>query len=131
MKDYTVYGLSGHDVDEFLFSKLDGQIGYIDIFEGGLQNNYFCDDFNVPISVNGHRVKARKHLYVLANYLNEWSSDLTLVLTDNDKKYYTLKRNYISQYLKDNKAGKFIDVDEKENLRMELLEAVAQLKACK
>lgn len=131
MKDYTVYGLSGHDVDEFLFSKLDGQIGYIDIFEGGLQNNYFCDDFNVPINVGGHRVKARKHLYVLANYLNEWSSDLTLVLTDSDKKYYTLKRNYISKYLQDDKRDKFIDVDEKENLRMELLEAVSQLKACK
>ena len=131
MKDYTVYGLGSHDVDEFLFDKLDGQIGYIDIFEGGLQNNYFCDDFNVPINVGGHRVKARKHLYVLANYLNEWSSDLTLVLTDSDKKYYTLKRNYLSKYLQDDKKDKFIDVDEKENLRMELLEAVSQLKACK
>lgn len=131
MKDYTVYGLSGHDVDEFLFSKLDGQIGYIDIFEGGLQNNYFCDDFNVPISVNGHRVKGRKHMYVLANYLNDWSSDLTLVLTDNDKKYYTLKRNYLSQYLHDNKTDGYLDKEERNDLRATLAETVENLKACK
>lgn len=128
MKDYKLYGLTNEQVQNLLFGKNSDSIGNIDIVQGGLMDNYFIDNFNLSLTVGSHRVKARKHLIITEEYLNEWSSSETLILTDNDKKYFKLKRDYLSDYLKGNKTDHFLSKDEKDYNRFILKEAVEALK---
>lgn len=128
MKDYKLYGLNNEQVQNLLFGKNSDLIDNIDIVQGGLMDNYFIDNFNLSLTVGNHRVKARKHLIITEEYLNEWSSSETLILTDNDKKYFKLKRDYLSDYLKGNKTDHFLSKDEKDYNRFILKEAVEALK---
>lgn len=128
MKDYKLYGLTNEQVQNLLFGKNSDSIGNIDIVQGGLMDNYFIDNFNLSLTVGSHRVKARKHLIITEEYLNEWSSSETLILTDNDKKYFKLKRDYLSDYLKENKTDNFLSREEKDYNRFILKEAVKALK---
>ena len=61
------------------------------IKEGCLQDNYCLDigENNYKIG----RIKIRKYLIITEKYLNEWSSYLELIMTDNENiynKYYNL-----------------------------------------
>lgn len=127
MKDYKIYGLNNEQVQNLLFGKNSDSIGNIDIVQGGLLDNYFIDNFNLSLTVGNHRVKPRKHLIITEEYLNEWSSSETLILTDNSKKYFKIKRDYLSDYLKENKKDHFLNKDEKDYNRMILSEAVQEL----
>lgn len=125
MKDYQM-NVTNEDINNLLF-KNDFDFT-IDIIQGALNDNYFIDDFNLGLKFSrGKSVKPRKHLMILENYENEWGSSLILTLTDNNKKYYTTKRDYLSDYLKENKKGAFLDKDEKDFYREELQECVKQL----
>lgn len=125
MKDYEI-SVTNDGINKLLFG--DKYTFDIDVIQGGLNDNYFIDDWNLGLKLSrGRAVKPRKHLMVLENYLNEWSSDLTLILTDNDKKYFETKRNYLSDYLKENKEDKFLDSEEKAFYKEELKECVKQL----
>lgn len=127
MKDYRIDNVSFKDVEELLFNA-NSECGAVDILQGSLVDNYFCDYFDMDVKVYGHRVKARKHFIATETYLNCWSSTLTVILTDNDKEYYTIKRNYLSDYLKENKENKFLDKEEKEYNRDLLHDAISELK---
>lgn len=125
MKDYRI-SVTNDDINKLLFG---GKYTFdIDVIQGGLNDNYFIDDWNLGLKLSrGRVVKSRKHLMILESYLNEWSSDSILILTDNDKKYFETKRNYLSDYLKDNKKDKFLDNEEKAFYKEELKECVKQL----
>lgn len=125
MKDYKT-SITNEGINNLLFS---GKYTFdIDVIQGSLNDNYFIDDFNLGLKLSrGRVVKSRKHLMILESYLSEWSSDLNLILTDNDKKYFETKRNYLSDYLKDNKKDKFLDNEEKAFYKEELKECVKQL----
>lgn len=125
MKDYKT-SITNDGINRLLFN---GTYAFnVDIIQGCLNDNYFIDDWNLGIKFNrGRSVKPRKHLIILDSFLNEWSSDSILILTDNDKKYFETKRNYLSDYLKDNKKDKFLDSDEKAFYKDELKECVNQL----
>lgn len=126
MKDYKIGNLDYKTVEKLIFDNdycLD-----VTIVQGALVDNYFIDDWNLEIcGKRGRNIKTRKHLYAVETYLSEWSSALTLVVTDNDKKYYTMKRNYLSDYLKENKKDKFLDKNDKDYYREELQDCVKQL----
>lgn len=65
----------------------------IECVPGGLLDNYFCEigENNLKLS----RWKLRKYLIVLERFVNEWSSDLELILTDNAETYYNLYNSYM------------------------------------
>ena len=125
MKDYKI-SVTNDGINKLLLG--DKYTFDIDIIQCGLNGNYFIDDWNLGLKLSrGRVVKPRKHLMILESYLNEWSSDLNLILTDNDKKYFKTKRNYLSEYLKENKKDKFLDSDEKAFYKDELKECIKQL----
>lgn len=127
MKDYTFNNLDYRTVEKLIFDNdycLD-----VTTVQGALVDSYFIDDWNLGIRMKkGRNIKPRKHLYAVETYYSEWSSVLTLVLTDSDKKYYTAKRDYLSQYLKENKKDQFLDRDDKNYLNIELSDCVQELK---
>lgn len=125
MKDYKI-SVTNDDINRLLFN---GRYNFdVDIVQGCLNDNYFIDGWNLGIKFSrGRSVKPRKHLMILESYLNEWTSELTLILTDNDKKYFETKRNFLSDYLKDNKKENFLDNEEKSFFKDELKECVKQL----
>lgn len=129
MKDYKINNLDFRTVEKLIFGNdycLD-----VTIAQGALVDNYFVDDWNLGIKTKrGRNIKPRKHLYALETYYSEWSSVLTLVLTDNDKKYYTAKRDFLSQFLKENKEEQFLDKHDKYYLKMDLANCVQELKNC-
>lgn len=126
MKDYKI-SVTNEGINNLLFKN---EFDFaIDIIQGGLNDNYFIDDFNLGLKLSrGRVVKPRKHLMILESYLNEWSSDLTLILTDNDKKYYETKKDYLIDYLKENKKEPFLEKDEKEFYQEEIKECIKQLQ---
>jgi hypothetical protein len=68
------------------------QAGYdVEVFEGVLLDSYFCEigeDAKLKFTLKrGGSVKLRKYLMIIQNAKNEWSSDLTLVLTDDKEEY--------------------------------------------
>lgn len=119
MKDYTITGLDYRTVEKVIFEN--DYCLNVTIVQGALVDSYFIDDFNLGLKMNrGRNIKPRKHLMVLENYLNCWSSDLTLILTDNDSYYYQTKRDYLTDYLKNNKKDPFLDEEEREDLECQL-----------
>jgi hypothetical protein len=77
-------------VADKIYSQLT-QAGYdVEVFEG-LLDSYFCEigenaKFRFTLK-RGGRVKLRKYLMIIQNVKNEWSSDLTLILTDDKEEY--------------------------------------------
>lgn len=68
------------------------QAGYnVKVSEGVLLDSYFCEIGENPklkfTLKRGGRVKLRKYLMIIQNVKNEWSSDLTLILTDDKEEY--------------------------------------------
>lgn len=63
----------------------------VETVEGSLVDNYFIEDAS---GFKFGRFKPRKHMMFLENYLNTWSSNHIVVLTDNDKLFYdTLEKS--------------------------------------
>lgn len=89
MTDYKC-GVSLKVADK-IYSQLT-QAGYdVEVFEGVLLDSYFCEigentKFRFTLK-RGGRVKLRKYLMILEHAKNGWSSDLTLILTDDKEKY--------------------------------------------
>jgi hypothetical protein len=79
------------EVADKIYSQLT-QAGYdVKVFEGVLLDSYFCEigenaKFRFTLK-RGGRVKLRKYLMIIQNVKNEWSSDLTLILTDDKEEY--------------------------------------------
>lgn len=92
----------------------------VTIISGGLLDNYFIDDFNAPLIVGGHHIAPRKHFIAYEKYLNSQSSEQIIILTDNDKKYYKMKKDYLSDILAEDKEEQILDSYERENLKEEL-----------
>ncbi len=64
----------------------------VECVPGGTLDNYFCEvgENNLKLS----RWKLRKYLIVLERFVNEWTSALELISTDNVETYYNLHNNY-------------------------------------
>jgi len=56
---------------------------YTDIYEGVLMDNVIIRDAE-RIKIKG--IRRAKHIIILVEYVNEWSSRLVLSVTDSDKK---------------------------------------------
>ena len=61
----------------------------IEQFEGGLLDSYLISD-NTTISIN--RAKPRRFIAILEEYVNEWTSQLRLVQTDNEEKINNIRK---------------------------------------
>lgn len=133
MKDYKINKLDCHTVDNLIFVKNE-PCPKVTLVQGTLINSYFIDDWNRELKFyRGCRVKPRKHLYALetlANELDRFPSVLNLVLTDNDKKYYQLKRDYLTNYLRKNKKDNFLNKYDKNYLETNLLSCIKKLNNC-
>lgn len=83
--------LDTQTVDEIIKQLYDNGYENADFSEGNLLDNhlFFLDD-NVRIG----RIKARKYLFFVEKYLNEWSSCYEMVLTDSEKIYDELYYGY-------------------------------------
>lgn len=82
-KDYELGSFTTSEVEEMisLFEKIKGETEVYRI-QGSLQ-----DEFLVDISEIKFRYGVtRKWLIARESYLNEWSSELLVILTDNDSK---------------------------------------------
>ena len=68
----------------------------VECVPGGTLDNYFCEvgESNLKLS----RWKLRKYLIVLERFVNEWTSTLELILTDNAETYYNLYNSYMESY---------------------------------
>ena len=62
----------------------------IEQFEGGLLDSYLIS-YNKTISIN--RAKPRRFIAILEEYVNEWTSQLRLVQTDNEEKINDIRLN--------------------------------------
>lgn len=72
------------------------------MFEGSLLDEYavvMTGNQNWKINLSkGRPILARKYIYIEEQYVNEWSSKLVLVLTDNEKKFREfLKSRFINE----------------------------------
>lgn len=69
----------------------------VECVPGGTLDNYFCEvgESNLKLS----RWKFRKYLIVLERFINEWTSELELILTDNAETYYNLYNSYIENVM--------------------------------
>ena len=68
----------------------------VECVPGGLLDNYFCEVGESNLKL--YRCKLRKYLIVLEHFVNEWTSDLELILTDNAETYYNLYNSYMESY---------------------------------
>ena len=71
------------------------------MFEGSLLDEYavvMVDDQDWKINLSkGRPILARKYVYIKGIYINEWSSKLVLVLTDDENKFKDfLKSRFIN-----------------------------------
>lgn len=119
MKDYRLDNVLPQSVNQLLFDDLADRVE-ITVINGGVQDNYFCDNFNTPLKVGGRAVKARKYLMVLEQFQNTWSSSLDLILTDNAKYYYQTKANYLGGILKENEENQILDDDQEQEFKDQL-----------
>lgn len=60
----------------------------IEQFEGGLLDSYLIS-YNKTISIN--RAKPRRFIAILEEYVNEWTSRLRLIQTDNEEKIKNIR----------------------------------------
>lgn len=68
----------------------------VECVPGGMLDNYFCEVGKSNLKLS--RWKLRKYLIVLECFVNEWTSTLELILTDNAETYYNLHNNYMESY---------------------------------
>ena len=68
----------------------------VECVPGGLLDNYFFFLFESNLKLS--RWKLRKYLIVLERFVNEWTSTLELILTDNAETYYNLYNSYMESY---------------------------------
>ena len=61
----------------------------IEQFEGGLLDSYLIS-YNKTISID--RAKPRRFIAILEEYVNEWTSRLRLVQTDNEEKINDIRK---------------------------------------
>ena len=64
----------------------------VECVTGGTLDNYFCEVGKSNLKLS--RWKLRKYLIVLERFVNEWTSTLELILTDNAETYYNLYNSY-------------------------------------
>lgn len=71
----------------------------VECVPGGTLGNYFCEvgESNLKLS----RWKLRKYLIVLERFVNEWTSTLELILTDNAETYYNLYNSYTENVMEE------------------------------
>ena len=68
----------------------------VECVPGGTLDNYFCEVGKSNLKLS--RWKLRKYLIVLERFVNEWTSELELILTDNTEIYYNLYNSYMESY---------------------------------
>lgn len=78
-------------VDRLINQLYDNGYEHADFSEGCLVDNHL---FFLADNVRIGRVKARKYLFFVEKYLNEWSSCYEMVLTDSQKVYDELYNGY-------------------------------------
>jgi hypothetical protein len=100
----------------------------VTIISGGLLDNYFIDDFNAPLIVGGHRIAPRKHFIAYEKFLNSQSSEQIVILTDNDEKYYKMKKAYLCDILAEDKEEQILESDEREDFEIILDECQKMLE---
>ena len=89
MKTYTTEITQGtaDNIISFLSNK-----GYdMDVLEGNLTDGFIAEIGNNNFSLG--KIKFRKFIIVVEQYLNEWSSSLKMILTDDEgmyNKYYDI-----------------------------------------
>lgn len=67
----------------------------IEVIDGCLQDNYFFKDTN-EVKIN--RCKPRKYIMLLENYVNCWSSNHKLIMTDDEKLFFDTLKDYQKDY---------------------------------
>lgn len=94
MKDYTVElsAQQGNELMEQLSDKMDVVTDYE--VQGGLLDSYGYSDMG---SIKLGRVKPRKYWTIKANYLNEWSSDYILTMSDDSTLFDKLEAESYAQ----------------------------------
>ena len=92
MKDYKTEINNGEELAHKLTD-----LGYEpECVEGNLQDNYFFEGMeNIGFS---RGAKPRKYVMIIEHYLNCWSSDHMLILTDNQQTYEKLLSEYQEDY---------------------------------
>lgn len=129
MKDYVNNNIDYGSFESGLIeASSNSSIGQLDIVTGAMIDNIFCDNFNCGIIIGGKRVKKRKHLIIVENYLNSQSSSAKLILTDNDKNYYEFKRNFYAGELHSNKREHFLSSEQKMFYKINLHDCIYRLK---
>lgn len=129
MKDYVNTRIDYYSFEKMLVAaSKKSSIGQLDMVAGLLLDNIFCDNFHCGMNIAGKRVKGRKHLIIVENYLNSQNSVAKLILTDNDKKYYEFKRNIYSRTLRDNKHRHFLNNEQKIFYKINLSDCLYRLK---
>lgn len=63
--------------------------------DGVLQDNYFYSDMT---GLKIGRYKTREYVMFLENYVNEWSSDYMVIMTDSYNVYNRTLQSYIKDY---------------------------------
>jgi len=66
-------------------------VGDVEEIDGCLQDNYFFSDTK-DIKIGNH--KPRKFIMILENYLNTWSSDHVLIMTDDENLFNSTLNKY-------------------------------------
>lgn len=71
----------------------------VECVPGGTLDNYFCEVGKSNLKLS--RWKLRKYLIVLECFVNEWTSALELILTDNAETYYNLYNSYTENVMEE------------------------------
>jgi hypothetical protein len=89
MKD--MLEITNNDLSKLIKTADENNIVY-DCFEGSLQDNFIFYNNNV-INIGWG---SAKYIIVKERFLNEWSSDLVLIMTDSDEEVEEFKSNFDS-----------------------------------
>ena len=79
--------ISTKQADAIIQSLQEKDIMSDEFFEGSLVDNYFYTDMK---GFKWGRYKTREYMIILEHYLNCWSSDQILIMTDSAKEYNEL-----------------------------------------
>lgn len=90
MRNYSKV-LSGNDVNSVIDILSEYGI-YPKIIPGGLFDNLFFENME---SFNFNSAKPRKYWMITEEYLNEWSSQYRLTMTNDAEKYYATLNDYL------------------------------------
>lgn len=90
MRNYSKI-LSSNDVKNVI-DALSGYKVYPKIIPGGLVDNLFFEDMEAFYFKSA---KPRKYWMITEEYLNEWSSQYRLIMTDDAEKYHETINDYL------------------------------------